>query len=456
MFLPENLIHPMGEKHKRGLMNIVPYQVEKTNDLLTANAGLVCLAELLKKINFNRLTDGYFPAPASNRGFPASRFVNAFMLMHHKGGSCLDDIVLVKQDEALCKLLGMCHLPEADSAGDWLRRMGQTGTLACSKLLSDSVKPALGNCRAVTLDIDATLTASENKNAKWTYKKCKGYMPMVGTIAETSQIIAVDFREGNVSPNTDNLGFIEQCQSALPADVNVKGLRIDAAGYQHKIIDSLTEQGIEFAIRAKMSATLKQQILSIPEDQWTDMINHQGGIVSGEQTTRLVHTMQQSRHAFEVVVQRKQIQGQMALDIEGTNDECLTKGAYIYRAIAINSKRSNSELIHWYNQRGDDSENRIKDLKADFGAQKMPCRDFDANALYFSLCALSHNIFTLLRLALPGELHNTRIKRVRLKLYNIAAKVVRHARCITLKVQKRGIDILLPTLQNIRSLPIGT
>ena len=109
--------------------------------------------------------------------------------MLHKGGNCLDDIVLIKQDQALCKLLGLTELPEADSAGDWLRRVGTRGVKACEQLLSYTFNLARGDCHDVTLDIDATLTASENKNAQWTYKKCKGYMPMVGTIAETSQII---------------------------------------------------------------------------------------------------------------------------------------------------------------------------------------------------------------------------------------------------------------------------
>ncbi|CAC9518755.1 IS1380-Spn1, transposase [uncultured Gammaproteobacteria bacterium] len=30
-------------------------------------------------------------------------------------------------------------------------------------------------------------------------------------------------------------------------------------------------------------------------------------------------------------------------------------------------------IIHFYNQRGEDSENRIKELKNDFGARQMPC-----------------------------------------------------------------------------------
>ncbi|SSC07826.1 hypothetical protein BTURTLESOX_2462 [bacterium endosymbiont of Bathymodiolus sp. 5 South] len=46
-------------------------------------------------------------------------------------------------------------------------------------------------------------------------------MPMVGHIAQTGQIVATDFRAGNVSSNTDNLGFIKTCQDALPKGTKI-------------------------------------------------------------------------------------------------------------------------------------------------------------------------------------------------------------------------------------------
>ncbi len=51
-------------------------------------------------------------------------------------------------------------------------------------------------------------------SAQWTYKGNKGYMPMVGHIAQTSQIVATDFRQGDTSPAKDNLEFIKRCQKA--------------------------------------------------------------------------------------------------------------------------------------------------------------------------------------------------------------------------------------------------
>jgi hypothetical protein len=84
--------------------------------------------------------------------------------------------------------------------------------------------------------------------------------------------------------------------------------------------------------------------------------------------------------------------------------EQITTGPYIYRAIATNLEiLSDSKIVHFYNQRAEDSENRIKELKNDFGAKQMPCADFNANALYFDICSLSYNLFALMRQLLPLE-----------------------------------------------------
>ena len=73
---------------------------------------------------------------------------------------------------------------------------------------------------------------------------------MVGTVAEVKQVIAAQLRHDCVSPSTDNLGFIKLCRKLLPKGSLLKCVRIDAAGYQHKVINYLIRHGIEFVIRA--------------------------------------------------------------------------------------------------------------------------------------------------------------------------------------------------------------
>ena len=91
---------------------------------------------------------------------------------------------------------------------------------------------------------------------------------MVGTLAATGQVIAVELRDGYVSPNTDNVGFIEMCRKLLPIGTTLRRVRIDAAGYQHQVIDYLTSHKKEFLIRAAMNESIAKQIGASSEQDW--------------------------------------------------------------------------------------------------------------------------------------------------------------------------------------------
>ena len=99
-------------------------------------------------------------------------------------------------------------------------------------------------------------------------------------------------------------------------------------------------------------------------------------------------------------------------------------------------KASNPWAVGIIWQRGEDSENRIKELKRDFGGDILPCSDFAANALYFLISALSYNLFALMRQLLPGELSQHRAITLRWRLYAIAAKVVRTGRQLLVKMRE--------------------
>ena len=380
-------------------------------------------------LSLSQRIDRYFPKPQSNRGFKPSVFVQTLMLMQHDENFHLDDVRHLKEDNALRTVLGLKNVPSATAIGDWLRRTGkhQTVNTACEEVNKLLLKSALHKCKHITLDIDATEIIASKANAKWTYKSNQGYMPMVGHVAQTGQVVACDFREGNQSPNSENLEFIIQCQKALPDGYTVKHLRIDAAGYQITI-----------------NATT--------EVDWQPMLNRQGEAIKGQDTFRTIHCIGDYDKPFTLIIQRKQLKGQaeLELDVAQNSEEAISEG-YIYRAIATNQDAlTDSQLIHWYNQRGEDSENRIKELKLDFGGDTLPCSDNDANALYFNIAALSYNLFALMRALLPEELAQHRVITIRWRLYAIAAKVVKTGRQLYLKVTRRHQELLAEVLSALR------
>ena len=445
--------HPLGEQHKASI--ILPYKLTTTKDQLTSRAGLLLPAQLMDTLSLSQRIDRYFPQPQSNRGFKPSVFVQTLMLMQHDESFHLDDVRHLKEDNALRAVLGLKHLPSATAIGDWLRRTGkhQTINTACEEVNKLLLKSALHNCKQVTLDIDATEIIASKADAKWTYKSNQGYMPMVGHIAQTGQVVACDFRDGNQSPNSNNLEFIIQCQKALPEGCTVQNLRIDAAGYQTNIIKHCNDNGIYYTIRAVMSSVIKEAIDATIEADWQPMLNKKGEAIKGQDTFRTVHCIGgYEEEPFTLIIQRKRLKGQAELDLDsGLNNEEVINGHYIYRAIATSKDAlTDSQIIHWYNQRGEDSENRIKELKLDFGGDTLPCSDKEANALYFNIAALSYNLFALMRALLPEELAQHRIITIRWRLYAIAAKVVKTGRQLFVKVSRRHRNLLQEVLCILR------
>lgn len=221
------------------------------------------------------------------------------------------------------------------------------------------------------------------------------------------------------------------------------------------ILDECRKRGLKFAIRAQLCASLKKHIQDQSEDQWQPLVDANGQSMEDESTLRITHCMEKSEQAFTLVVQRRKIEGQQELELNlDDNQECIRSGAYLYRAIAVGGAEdmSDSDWVHWYNQRGEHSENRIKELKNDFAADRMPCRDFNANALFFSLCMLAFNLFALLRIYLPACFESSRAKTIRWRIYALAGKVVRHGRKIYLKLKEQHRLLLESILSPLRQL----
>ena len=120
-----------------------------------------------------------------------------------------------------CALPQLNEMPSSDATGDWLRRIGakeSAGLVGLQHVNGSVFRLLLLSDEGVdyTLDIDATQIVAEKHEAHYTYKGEKGYMPMVGHIAELGVVIGHEFREGNAAPVAGNLEFLEACERNMP------------------------------------------------------------------------------------------------------------------------------------------------------------------------------------------------------------------------------------------------
>ena len=148
--------------------------------------------------------------------------------------------------------------------------------------------------------------------------------------------------------------------------------------------------------------------------------------------------MNKTDKAFRLIVLRR------LLELDLFEDQ----GAYRYHAIASNrADEDAAATMEWYCQRGDASENRIKDLKIGFSMGYMPCGAFQANAAFFSIGVLTYNLYLGFRgVALGKGWEHAQVQTVRWRLFQTTGKIVRHGRQTFLKISAA----MLPLFAAIR------
>lgn len=425
--------------------NVLPFKLQATPELLTANAGLALFGEFVRGVGVARWVEQCLPAPGSAVGYAAADYVTPLMLMLCGGGRSLEDMRQIYTDDGLRHLLKLEHKPSTDAVGDWMRRMGEGAGAGLSglgqvnrRIVAQRLRQMerTGNSASTghTLDIDASQIVAEKEAAKWTYKGEQGYMPIVGHLAEAGMVVHEEFRDGNAAPASGNLPFIKACQEALPRGHQIKRLRADSATYQAEVFNYCEAQGMEFAIGGRCGGSVTALVQGIEEAQWKKYADCA--------ITEVTHSMNNTGKAFRLVVVRRRHQADL-FDDQGKPQEAKLVTKYTLIASNFAASHSASDIYTWYCQRGQVSENGIKELKIGFGMERMPCGQLGANAVFFRIGAITHNLFVLFKtVALDHSWQRHQVQTVRWRLLHLAGKVTHSARGWILKVNADALEML--------------
>ncbi len=410
---------------------ILPFKIENTDELITPRSGLAMFAEVIRTLKVDRKVRESFPRPGSNRGYEAWRYIEPLLLMLEGGGRHIEDLREIQDDGALRQAIGLRRMPSLSTFGDWLVRQGGSGGVGAMVGVSEEVAGEIWKrmaCSEYTLDVDATVIEAEKKEAQWTYKKVKGYQPILAFLAENGVCLTHEFREGNVAAQSGALEFLRRCLSRCP---KIKYLRSDSAFYQAKVIDECEERAIGYTITADQDAGVKEVIKTIGD--WKPLFDRDGQETDREVGTA-IHTMGKTKAVFRLVVERWSDPQLSLFDPNG----------YCYHVIAGNRDELEAEEVVWFhNQRGQ-AENYIKELKIGFGMEQMTSGDFSANALWFAIGVLAYNLTQAQKLLfLAPEWRSKTVATLRWQLIETAGRLIRHGRCLILRLATTKEKFLL-------------
>jgi hypothetical protein len=418
----------------RGVANV---QIETTGETLTGQGGFLGFLEYLRATKIAEIVRSFLPAPGNHRGYCPSVFVGTLLVLFVLGGRRLSDLREVEREKAILSLLGLTEIPNEDTVGDWLRRMGdpQTGGEGLSGLrkVVDTVNRKMlrrDRSKEYTLDIDASFVKAAKKKAAYSYLNEKGYMPMMAALAELGLFVDDEFREGNVSPQDGHIAVYRRAKAMVEsAGKKIARFRADSASYRADLINVLEEDRVLFTITADQDRAVKKLIEEISEKDWKVLGDDPDVCVA-----EVIHTMAETKKAFRLLVKRTRDRSTPLSGLMKT---------YRYWAVATNFPPDTTTVraMEWHQLRGG-FENFLKGLKSDVGVGYMPTGESFSNAVFFRIGVLAYNlIIGFKRDLLPVACDSWTLPTLRWKLFGMPGKIVRHARGLTLKLAVSAKDL---------------
>ena len=318
------------------------------------------------------------------------------------------------------------------------------------------------------LDIDATivLAHSEKESAAATWKNSFGFHPLLCFLDGSGEALAGLLRPGNAGSNTavDHITVLGHALAQIPDALRFGSpilIRSDSAGSSHAFlahIRSLREHGLdtEFSVGVAITAPIRAAITAITGNDWVAALDGDGSLRDGAQVVELTDYLDPAV---------------LAAFPAGTRLICRRErphpGAQLSLFDQVNGMRHQVfatdtphgggsiqflEVRHRCHARVED---RIRTGK-NTGFGRFPSRQFAINAAWLELALTGIDLLAWTQaLLLDGALAMAEPKKLRYRLFHVAAKLSRTARTTTLRIAANWpwTDDLITAFARLAALP---
>lgn len=446
---------------RRGVPAVARPLVEASEDSVTGVAGVVLWGELLDRLGLVSEADRRVLRPIGPGGYSGGECYRAVVELQLAGGDFLSDRSLLA-DEATQRLRGEHTLASHTTlwrfcAGADLGRAAKAAAVNRTMLRRAWAMGAAPDPGLLTIDPDATWISTYGpgkQGSAFSYKHEVGMSPMLGVCGETGDVLALRARGGNANSGRAMGSFIHECVTAIPVgcrDDYQLWVRVDSAGYRADVVAAAEWHNAAFTITAPHYTNVRSAIETLacdPDTVWTAALGAEDAKRSEVAETMLRFAGRDLR----MIVRRQPTVAGDQLSFDDFD-------GWRFHAIITNIPPmfgSAAVVEHHHRLRGGAPEEAIRQLKGDFGLCHAPLKNFYGNWLWWHAAALAYNVARWIRiLALPEPFATCRGKRLRIAFFNVAARVVRHAGQLHLRLPRAypNTAAFIHALTRIRRLP---
>jgi DDE family transposase len=366
------------------------------------------------------------------------------------GGDCLADVAMLRaepelfgpvaSDPVVSRLISRLAA-DAPRALKAIRAARAAARERAWALAGDSAPGSDG--KLIPVDIDATIVIahSEKDKAAATWKKTWGFHPLT-VFADhgpqgSGESLAIMLRPGNAGSNTaaDHIEVTRLALTQLPASRRRKVLiRADSGGGTHEFLNWLARPGRRLAYSVGFTITddVQEAIAKIPARAWTPAYDAEGKVRPGAWVAELTGVLDLAcwPKGMRVIARKERPHPGAQLrftDIDGHRVTCFatsTEGGQL----------ADLELRHRRRARCED---RIRCAK-DTGLRNLPLHGFAQNQIWTEIVALACELLAwTAMLALDGKARRWEPRRLRLRLFSVAGRIVRGGRTARIRLAAR-------------------
>ena len=363
------------------------------------------------------------------------------------GGDCLADVAMLRaqpelfgpvaSDPVVSRLVTRLAA-DAPRALKAIRAARAAARQRAWDLAGDAAPGADGGL--VTVDIDATIvtSCSDKEQAMPTWKKTYGHHPLT-VFADhgpegSGEPLVIMLRAGNAGSNTaaDHIEATRLALAQLPRHLRRRVLiRADSGGGTHEFLAWLTRPGrrLAYSVGFTIAEDAQDAVLKIPACAWTPAYDADGLVRPGAWVAEITGMLDVSGWppGMRVIVRKERPHPGAQLrftDLDG----------HRFTAFATSTRGGQLADLEQRHRRRARCEDRIRCAK-DTGLRNLPLQGYAQNQIWCEIVALACDLLAWTQmLALPGPARRQEPKRLRLRIFTCAGRIVRGGRRLRLRL----------------------
>ena len=398
-------------------------KIEYTDKELTPWGGMVLMKKLIERTGINQeLEKLRLPSQGSNRGYDPIQLINNFWVSIWCGASRYEHLEVTRQDPVIQKMFGWKQMAGHKAFQRYFKKFTQTtNQQVFTELFQWFFKQIQFD--NYTLDVDSTVITrygNQEGATKGYNPKKRGrnsHHPLVAFIAEARMAVNFWLRSGSSYTANNFYGFIENTFERLEGKT-IGLFRADSGFFDKKILKYLENRikPINYIIAAKFYLPLK---LAIAREKTYLTVDE------GIEITEAMYQAPGWEHSRRIIIVRQEILRRpkatgKQLRLFGEEE---VYNNYRYSCFVTNLNLPAKAVWDLYRNRAD-AENRIKELKEDFGAESFNVQDFFATEAALNFVMMGYNLMSLFRQVILQSHTHHQLKTLRYRVFAIGSYIV--------------------------------